>query len=693
MNPMILSRFVLTATCLASFMLMGCSDQPKPEEARKASDSGLNRAPVSGLDVNSFDTTIHPGDDFFGYVNNQWIAENAIPADKNRWGTFSVLRENAKIAVRQIIEDAAAGDNPKGSDAQRIGDLYASFQDFELRDSLGIAPIQPFLEQIDSLTSHDDVAAYLGLSARLGFNSPIALFAYADAKNPGINAMYLGQSGIGLPEREYYFKNDEKSAALRDSYRALIEDQHALAGLELDEGDIAVIYGLEEAIAQQHMTKEQSRNFADNYTRFDEVDLPTLMPTFNWEAYLSAYGLKSPGYLVSTSTDYFTALDTLLSSTPIEDLKSYLKWQLLNSQAARLTRALDDRNFDFYGRALRGTEEQEADWRRAVSVVDAGLGELVGKEYVARHFPSEAKERMETLVDNLINAYKDSVTELDWMTSGTKKEALDKLSKFEAKIGHPETFREYRGVEIDASTYFANRMALREADVERDIARHGGPVDRDEWGMNPQTVNAYYTPILNQIVFPAAILQPPFFDLNADDAVNYGGIGAVIGHEIGHGVDDQGSKYDGDGNIRMWWTDQDRAEFEKRTGALVDQYNGYYVFDDLHVNGEFTLGENIGDLGGISIALKAYKMSLGDDPAPVIDGLTGEQRVFLGFAQIWRIKEREESLRTRIATDPHSPGEFRANGSVRNVSEWYDAFNVTEEHALYLSPEERVKIW
>jgi putative endopeptidase len=466
-----------------------------------------------------------------------------------------------------------------------------------------------------------------------------------------------------------------------------------MAGWELDSETVATIYGVEETIAQAHMTKEATRNFANNYTRYEQEELTKLVPDVAWDAFLGAFGLPEPGYLVSITTPFFEQLGPILDEITVDDWKHYLRWQLLNSQASRLSRDLDNRNFEFYGKALRGSEEQRPDWKRAVGVVDAGLGELVGKVYVEKHFPPEAKARMDVLVANLVKAYQDSVKALDWMSEETKAEALDKLSKFEPKIGYPNNFRAYEGVTIARDDYFGNLMRIREADVERDISRHGGPVDRDEWGMNPQTVNAYYTPVLNQIVFPAAILQPPFFDLAADEAINYGAIGAVIGHEIGHGVDDQGSKFDGDGNIRNWWTDADRAEFENRTDALVGQYDSYYPFPDLHVNGTFTLGENIGDLGGISIALKAYLDSLEGQEPPVIEGFTGVQRVFIGFGRVWRSKIRDEALRTQIATDPHSPGVYRANGSVRNVPEWYSAFQVSEGDGLYLAPEERVKIW
>ncbi len=680
------------AVCVAVFALImtACSG----EESTATQDAAsADVAKALGFDPAELDDGIKPGDDFFAYVNGKWIAENEIPADRSRYGAFDILRDKSDEDVKAIIEEASAKENEEGSDQQRVGDLYLSFQDFETRNAKGISPLDPYLVQIDGLTSKDEVFAFFGVAARLGFNAPVGLFAYADAKNPGINTMYLSQGGIGLPEREYYFKDDAKSEALREQYKQLIADIHAMAGWELDAETIATIYGVEETIAQAHMTKEATRNFANNYTRYEQDELTNLVPDVAWDAFLGAFGLPEPGYLVSVTTPFFEQLGPILDEITVDDWKHYLRWQLLNSQASRLSRDLDNRNFEFYGKALRGSEEQRPDWKRAVGVVDAGLGELVGKVYVEKHFPPEAKARMDVLVANLVKAYQDSVKALDWMSEETKAEALDKLSKFEPKIGYPKNFRAYEGVTIARDDYFGNLMRIREADVERDISRHGGPVDRDEWGMNPQTVNAYYTPVLNQIVFPAAILQPPFFDLAADEAINYGAIGAVIGHEIGHGVDDQGSKFDGDGNIRNWWTDADRAEFEARTDALVGQYDSYYPFPDLHVNGTFTLGENIGDLGGISIALKAYQASLQGQEAPVIGGFSGTQRVFIGFARVWRSKIRDEALRTQIATDPHSPGVYRANGSVRNVPEWYSAFQVSEGDGLYLAPEERVKIW
>ncbi len=647
---------------------------------------------VSGIDVAGMDTGVRPGDDFFAYVNGTWVQNAEMPADKSRYGLFDILRDESQEAVKAIIEESASGDFPKGTDEQKVGDLYTSFLDWETRDARGIEPLQPELERIDAIESYDDMAVYFAGALTRGLDAPFGAQQLTDFLDPTQYAILLAQSGLGLPDREYYFKDDPTSVAIRDKYVAHIEKMFDLAGITGGAEAAQTIMALETRLAAEHMKKEKMRDYAGNYRKFALDDLPGIMPNFNWDAYLGELGIQDLPEIVVYNLEYLQALDGIIQDTDLDTWKTYLTWSALNNTASRLTRALDDQNFDFYGRTLSGTEEQRADWRRAVSTVDGVLGEVVGKVYVKKHFPPEAKERMLELVGNLVKAYEKSIKALDWMGDETKAQALDKLSKFTPMIGYPDKWREYN-FDIEADDYFGNIERAAYAEYKRQLERQGGPVDRTEWGMNPQTVNAYYNPPLNQIVFPAAILQPPFFNLEADDAVNYGAIGAVIGHEIGHGFDDKGSTFDGDGVLRNWWTDQDRSEFEKRTGALIEQYNAFRPFDDLAVNGEFTQGENIGDLGGIAIGLLAYKMSLDGKEPPVIDGFTGVQRVFLGFGQVWRGIIRDEELRRRIATDPHSPAIYRTNGPVRNVPEWYEAFGVTEEHALYLPPEERVKIW
>ena len=670
----------------ALLALAACGQKEVPDT--QTTDKELH----SGIVLENLDTTVHPGDDFFAYVNGKWVAETEIPDDKSSFSVFASLNDEAQDNVKLIIEESATGDFPKGSDEQKVGDLYGSYMDMETRDARGIEPLQPELDRIDAIDSYDDLAVYFAETVRRNLDAPFGFGQVADFMDPTTYMIYFAQSGLGLPDREYYLKTDDKSVELRNQYLQHIETMYRLAGWDDGAAAAATVMALETRLAGENMAKEQLRNWTANYNKVALDELPEYMPNFNWAGYIAEADLEGVGSVVLFTTDYLKALDGIIADTDLDTWKTYLRWTVLNNTASRLTTALDKQNFAFYGTTLQGTEEQQERWRRAVSTVNGTLGEVVGKVYVKRHFPPEAKERMLELVGNLITAYEKSIKELDWMSDTTKAEALDKLSKFTPKIGYPDVWREY-DVDIAADDYYGNIERAAEAEYERQLGRQGGPVDRTEWGMTPQTVNAYYMPPLNEIVFPAAILQPPFFDLFADDAVNYGAIGAVIGHEIGHGFDDSGSTFDGDGVMRNWWTEEDRAEFEKRTAKLIEQYNAFAPFDDLSVNGEYTLGENIGDLGGISIGLLAYQMSLEGKEAPVLDGFTGAQRVFIGYAQVWRNKYRDEALRLLIGTDSHSPAMYRTNGAVRNVPEWYEAFDVSEENALYLPPEERVKIW
>jgi len=648
---------------------------------------------ISGIDVSAMDTNVKPGDDFFAYVNGAWVAEAEMPADKSRYGVFDVLRDESQEAVKAIIEESASGDFPKGSDEQKVGDLYKSYLDWETRDARGVEPLQPELKQINAIENYDDLAVYFASAVKRNLDAPFAAQQLPDFLDPNYYAILIAHSGLGLPDREYYFKDDENSEAIRQAYVEHIQKMFDIAGLDNGAAAAQTIMALETRLAAENLKKEQMRDYATNYQKYPMADLPELMPDFNWAGWTTELGLQDLEEIVVYTSDYMRALNGIITDTDLATWKTYLTWSAVNQTAGRLTKALDQQNFEFYEKTLSGVEEQREDWRRATSLVDDLLGEVVGRVYVKRHFPPEAKERMLELVGNLVKAYEISINELDWMTEETKVQALDKLHKFTPMIGYPDEWRDYSALDIEADDLYGNMERAAYAEYKRIMDRQGGPVDRLEWGMNPQTVNAYYSPPMNQIVFPAAILQPPFFNLEADDAVNYGAIGAVIGHEIGHGFDDKGSTFDGDGVMRNWWTDEDRAEFESRTGTLVAQYDEFMPFEDLAVNGEFTQGENIGDLGGITIGLLAYQMSLDGEEPPVIDGFTGEQRVFLGFGQVWRGIIRDEELRRRIATDPHSPAVYRTNGPVRNVPEWYIAFSVIEEDALYLPPEQRVKIW
>jgi len=682
-----MNKLLFSASAL--LMLAACGQEQATTEPTADEAPGLK----SGIDVAGMDTSVRPGDDFFAYVNGKWVAETEMPSDKSRYGTFDILRDESQENVRTIIEMSATGDFAKGSDEQKVGDLYKSYLDMDARNAQGVAPLQPELERIAAIADYSDLAIYFAGANRRGYGAPFAVAQFSDMKNPEYYGIYAFQSGLGMPDREYYFTDDEKSATLRDKYVEHIAKMYDLAGMEDGAAAADTIMALETRLADKQMKKEDTRNPAANYNKVVTAELPGVMPQFNWDGYLGEAGIAETDGLILYMTDYMRALDDIIVDTDLETWRTYLSWKVLDGAASTLNAALDEQNFEFFGKTLSGTEEQRKPWRRAVNTVNGSVGEIVGKVYVKNHFPPEAKERMLTLVGNLIFAYEKSIKELEWMGEETKAQALDKLSKFTPKIGYPDEWRDYSALDIAADDLFGNLERARAAEYQRELDRQGGRVDRNEWGMTPQTVNAYYQPMLNEIVFPAAILQPPFFDLEADEAVNYGAIGAVIGHEIGHGFDDQGSRFDGDGVLRDWWTDEDRTEFKKRTDKLVEQYSAFRPFDDLSVNGEYTLGENIGDLGGISIGLLAYNMSLQGEAAPVIDGLTGEQRVFLGYGQVWRGKIRDEALRQRIATDPHSPAVYRANGAVRNVPEFYEAFDVQEGDALYLPPEERVKIW
>lgn len=647
----------------------------------------------SGIELSYMDTSVAPGDDFHTYVNGKWIAATEIPADRASYGAFTVLHEKSQADVRKIIELSAVSDTVSGSDEQKVGDLYQSYINMENRNALGSRPLAADFAAIDAISDRDQLAVYFARMNRAGVDMPFSLNQSADFKDPTTYMMYTFQGGLGLPDREYYFNDDESSNEIRAAYRAHIERMLELANIE-DAGDSATaIYRLEERMAAEHMLKEKIRDRNLIYNNLSISELSDLMPEFNWQGYLAEAGVSGLESLVITQVDHMRALDTIIEDTPLDVWRPYLKWLVVNDAATSLDESFDELNFDFYNKTLFGVEQPQPRWRRAVSAVNANLGEVVGKVYVKEHFPAQAKIKMRELVQNLIAAYEVSIRELTWMSPETKVEALDKLSKFRPKIGYPDEWQDYSDLQIKADDLLGNLRRSAEFQYRKNLERQGGPVDRTEWAMTPQTVNAYYNPTLNEIVFPAAILQPPFFDLTAEDAVNYGGIGAVIGHEIGHGFDDSGSTFDGDGVLRNWWTDRDREEFEKRTARLVTQYSEFKPFDDLAVNGKFTLGENIGDLGGLNIALLAYTMSLNGVAAPVIDDLTGMQRVFIGYGQAWRQKYRDEALRSLINTDPHSPAMYRTNGAVRNIPEFYEAFDIAPEDTLYLAPEDRVSIW
>ncbi|MBR7836614.1 M13 family peptidase [Actinospica durhamensis] len=651
----------------------------------------------SGIDIHNGDRDTRAQDDLFAHANGRWLAEHAIPADRSEDGPFLALRDRAEADVRAIIETVAASAAEPDSEARKIGALYASFMDTDAVAAAGLTPIAEELAAVRSATDRTALAALMGRLQRIGVRGAVAVYVINDEKDSQRYVANFMQSGLGLPDESYY--REEKHAEIRTAYVEHIGRMFALAGVDDDQ---AVVFELERRIAAAHwdVVKRREAELGYNPTRF--ADLAAHNPGFPWAAWASEVAVALPGAPETRFVDvnvrqpsFVTAFAQLWESVPVAHWQSWLTWQIINARAPYLTDAFVEEDFAFFRKRLSGAPEQRERWKRGVELVEDLLGEAVGKLFVAEHFPPSAKTRMVELVENLTAAYRANITALEWMGAETKRAALVKLEKFTTKIGYPDTWRDYSGVEIAAEDLVGNYRNGFAAEHDRNLRKLGSPVDRDEWFMTPQTVNAYYNPRMNEIVFPAAILRPPFFDMEADDAANYGGIGAIIGHEIGHGFDDQGAKFDGDGNLEDWWTDGDRAEFGKRTAALVAQYEVLSPagLPEHTVNGALTVGENIGDLGGLSIAMVAYRLALGDDPAPVLDGLTALQRVFLGWAQVWRAKVRAEAAIRRLATDPHSPPEFRCNATVRNIDAFYEAFDVQPGDALYLEPESRVRIW
>ncbi|MFB7720579.1 M13 family metallopeptidase [Nocardia sp. NPDC056100] len=654
--------------------------------------------PPSGIDLSFRNEGVRVQDDLFAHVNGEWLDKYDIPSDRAVDGAFRTLYDQAERDVQTIIQEAAASDAAPGSEERKIGDLYNSFMDTAAIAAAGLTPIAAELSAIAEVSDRSEFAALIGRHQRTGVGGALGFYVDTDDKNSERYLVHASQSGIGLPDESYYHKPE--NAEIREKYVAHIGRMFALAGLDYD---AQRVFELEKKLAQGHWDVVRRRDAEKSYnlTTFDALAAEN--PEFDWNAWTSALaaGVDRSGpelfaELVVRQPDYVRTFAQLWASESLDDWKAWAAWRVVKARAAYLTDDLVEESFDFYGRTLTGAPENRERWKRGVSVVQDLLGEAVGKLYVARHFPPAAKARMVELVENLQEAYRRSISGLEWMGPDTRQAAIAKLEKFTPKIGYPDEWRDYAAITIDPADVVGNYRSGYAAEHDRDLDKLGGPVDRGEWFMTPQTVNAYYNPGMNEIVFPAAILQPPFFDMNADDAANYGGIGAVIGHEIGHGFDDQGSKYDGDGNMIDWWTESDRTEFGKRTKALIDQYNAFSpkeLSDDHTVNGEFTIGENIGDLGGLTIALAAYEIAMEGKEIPVLDGLTGLQRVFFGWAQVWRTKARQEEAIRRLAVDPHSPPEFRCNGVVRNLDSFHEAFNVKQGDELYLDPAERVKIW
>ena len=648
---------------------------------------------VSGLDLAGFDRSVRPQDDLYRFAGGGWLARTEIPADRSNYGTFLILDDQAREEVRKLIVAISQQPNrAPGSDAQKVGDYYLAYMNTDRVESLGLTPLKAELARIDAITSAHDVARYIGHAQRLGVATPFRWFSTPDNKNSAVYIGSLTQSGLTMPDRDYYLNPDDKYAQFRAKFASYVEQMLARAGERDAKSAATRIAALETRIANYQWTKVQNRDPVKTYNPMSLPEYQKLAQGFDWLAFFDGMGAPVQKLDISQPS-YITGVGQLIKTVPVADWRLYFKFQLLDDYAPFLSAQFADLEFEFHQRTLQGIQQPLPRWRRAVDSMDDEMGELIGRMFVEAHFPPEAKRRMMELVDNLLKAFDSSIDGLEWMSEATRAEAKKKLAKITVKIGYPDKWRDYSALAVKPDDLVGNVMRAEEFERKRHIARSGGPVDKGEWFMTPQTVNAYYSSATNEITFPAAILRPPFFDMNADDAVNYGGIGSVIGHEISHGFDDSGRQFDGDGNLRDWWTQADGDNFRKRAGELVKQFAGYSVLDNRHLNGELTLGENIGDLSGMAVALKAYHMSLAGKPAPEIDGFTGDQRFFLGWAQVWRRKYRDEELLKRLVTDPHSPSEFRTNGPTSNIDAFYDAFGVKPTDRMYRPPNERVKIW
>jgi putative endopeptidase len=706
------SLWVLASACA----LVGCGKVAAPQGSaasaaasatKPAATSGASGAadtagaaqtvPVSGIDTQYLDTSVRPQDDFYRYVNGKWLDTTQIPADKGSYGSFVQLNDDDQDELRGIIEALEQPGGAKDAEQQKIADLYASFMDEPTLQRLGLMPLQGELARVDALTGKQQIPALIAHLNRIGVTAPYTPSVHQDARDSSKYVFDLGQDGLGMPDRDYYLQNSAQLVKIRKQYQAHVERMMTLAGDTHAAADAHAIVQLETALARVQWTRVENRDPIKTYNKYPIAKLATLAPGYDWRAYLGASGVMGrTDYLVVSQPSYISAFNRLLRSTPLPVWKAYFRWHVLSDFAPYLSKQFVDEHFAFYGTALQGIQQNRPRWQRAVSLVGGSIGEALGKLYVARYFPAASKARMDQLVHNLIAAYRADIMTLDWMSPRTRQKAEAKLSKLTTKIGYPVKWRDYSALTIVKGDLLGDVIRANEFEYNRNLHKLGQPVDRTEWEMTPQTVNAYYDPEHNEIVFPAAILQPPFFNPKADEAVNYGAIGAVIGHEISHGFDDQGSQYDGDGDLLSppgWFTAADLAKFKARTRALVAQYSAYSPVPGYPINGKLTLGENIADNSGLAIAYKAYHLSLDGQTAPVIDGFTGDQRFFMGFAQVWRSKTRDNVAIMRIKSDPHSPERFRGTIPEMNLAAFDTAFDVKPGDKMYLAPDKRVTLW
>ncbi len=686
--------FILAAAAGVTAAVMAACASQAPAPATPPPAPAPVVAPLkSGLDLSGFDRAVRPQDDLYLFAGGAWLARTEIPPDRSNYGSFIALDDQAQEEVKELIVAASQKPNrPAGSDEQKVGDYYLAFMDAERVERLGLEPLKLELSRIDTIANPRDVARYIGHLQKLGVAHPFAWYSTPDSKNSSVYIGSLYQSGLTMPDRDYYLSPEDKYAQFRAKFALYVEQMLARAGERNARSAASRIAALETRIANYQWTKVQNRDPVKTYNPMSLPEYQKLAPNFDWVSFFEGMGAPVQKLDISQPT-FITGIGQLVRTVPVADWRLYFKFQLLDDYAPMLSAQFADLEFDFHQRTLNGVKEPRPRWRRAVDSMDNNMGELIGRMFVEAHFPPEAKRRMLELVQNLLKAFDSSIDGLEWMSAATRAEAKKKLSKITVKIGYPDKWRDYSSLTVRGDDLVGNVQRASEFELKRQVARAGGPVDKGEWLMTPQTVNAYYNPTTNEITFPAAILRPPFFDMNADAAVNYGGIGSVIGHEISHGFDDSGRQFDGDGNLRDWWTADDGSRFKQRADALVKQFAGYSVLDNRHLNGELTLGENIGDLSGMAVAFKAYQLSLGGTPAPEIDGFTGQQRFFLGWAQVWRRKYRDEELLKRLLTDPHSPSEFRTNGPSSNIDAFYEAFGVKPGDKMYRPPEQRVKIW
>jgi len=650
---------------------------------------------IPRFSIDYMDKAVDPAADFFHYAAGNWIKANPVPADKSRWGAFIELQERNWFLIHGILDSTATNKERTDATVQKVGDFFRSAMDTNRLEELGFKPIQADLKRIESLKEPGDLLSLLADFHQHGIGACFAEGVSPDAKNSAVYAFQLSQGGLGMPDRDYYLT--EAFAKQREAYAAYIAKMFTLLGEEpaLAKAHSATVMEIETSLAKASKPRADLRDPIANYHKFAVADIVRDFPDLPFSGYLAAMGLDQVPDIIIRQPEFMQALYGLAKERPLDDWKVYLRWHRVNTAAPYLHAAAEDEAFAFYGKVLRGQLQPEPRWQRAAKAIDSGIGEALGQLFVAQYFPPSARARMLELVGNIKAVFHDRLQKLEWMTEATRVKALAKFDRFTTKIGHPDKFRDYSKVEVRADDYLGNVERATEFESRRELARVGQPVDRSEWHMTPETVNAYFNPSQNEIVFPAGILQPPFFDVEMDDAVNYGAIGVVIGHEITHGYDDQGRKYDPDGNLNDWWTDADAKDFEARAQKVVDQYNAYEALPGLHVNGKLTLGENIADLGGCSIAYEALQRALAKDPAKrkKIDGFTPEQRFYLSFSQVWRINCREAEIRRLITVDPHSPGQFRGIGAHVNVQEFYDAFGIKAGAPMWRPPELRAKIW